>query len=160
MATAQVPHSELAEIVGVDLDTINNSVRYNIIHRARLGGRQLRARLFSTEEVYKTSYITELVKLGFAPSSASAAVDALWEEWRGAEAPKGWKLYAVVVPTKGTWTVTLCSQRTSGGTALPLLPTYPFVSCPAVPGSCSLAGVKRLPMLARRALDFSQDQDP
>ena len=115
MATAQVPHSELAEIVGVDLDTINNSVRYNIIHRARLGGRQLRARLFSTEEVYKTSYITELVKLGFAPSSASAAVDALWEEWRGAEAPKGWKLYAVVVPTKGKWTALLCSQGSSGG---------------------------------------------
>ena len=115
MATAQVPHSELAEIVGVDLDTINNSVRYNIIHRARLGGRQLRSRLFSTEEVYKTALIRELVQLGIAPSSASEAVDAIWEEWRATEAPKGQKVYAVVVPTKGKWTTLFCSQGSSGG---------------------------------------------
>jgi hypothetical protein len=114
-STTLVSVSELAEIVGVDLDTINNWVRYNIIHRARLGGRQLRSRLFSSEEVYKTALIRELVQLGIPPSSASDAVDAIWEEWRGTEAPKGQKVYAVVVPTKGKWTAALCSQRTSGG---------------------------------------------
>jgi len=111
----QVPNSELAEIVGVDLDTVNNWVRYNIIHRARLGGRQLRSRLFSTKEIYKTALIRELVQLGIPPSSASEAVDALWEEWRGTGAPKGQKVYAVVVPTKGKWTALLCSQGSSGG---------------------------------------------
>ena len=108
--------SELAEIIGVDLDTINNWVRYNIIHRARIGGgRQLRRRLFSTEEVYKTALIAELVTLGIAPSSASEAVDAIWEEWSATEAPKGQKFYAVVVPTKDKWTALLCSRKASGG---------------------------------------------
>jgi hypothetical protein len=115
VSTTLVTVSELAEIVGVDLDTINNWVRYNIIHRARLGGRQLRSRLFSTEEVYKTALIRELVQLGIAPSSASEAVDAIWEEWDGKEAPKGWKLYAVALPSKGKWTAALCSQGSSGG---------------------------------------------
>ena len=110
-----ISSAELAEIVGVDLDTINNWVRYNIIHRARLGGRQLRSRLFSSEEVYKTALIRELVQLGIPPSSASDAVDAIWEEWRGTEAPKGQKVYAVVVPTKGKWTAALCSQGKLGG---------------------------------------------
>jgi hypothetical protein len=113
--TTLVSASELAEIIGVDLETINNWVRYNIISRIRVGGRQLRARLFSTEEVYKTALISELVTLGIAPSSASEAVDAIWKEWRGAEASKGWKVYAVVLPTKGKWTAVLCWQRTSGG---------------------------------------------
>src|SRR6516225_5762730 len=115
VSTTLVTVSELAEIDGVDLDTVNNWVRYNIIHRARLGGRQLRSRLFSTEEVYKTALIRELVQLGIAPSSASEAVDAIWEEWRATEAPKGQKVYAVVVPTKGKWTAALCSQGSSGG---------------------------------------------
>jgi hypothetical protein len=114
-STTLVSAGELAEIVGVDLDTINNWVRYNIISRAHIGGRQLRNRLFSTEEVYKTALIVELVRLGIAPSSASEAVDAIWEEWKGTEAPKGWNLYALVLPSKGKWTATLCSQRTSGG---------------------------------------------
>ena len=115
VSTTLVTVSELAEIVGVDLDTINNWVRYDIISRARLGGRQLRSRLFSTEEVYKTALIRELVQLGIPPSSASEAVDAIWEEWRATEAPKGQKVYAVVVPTKGKWTAALCSQGSSGG---------------------------------------------
>jgi hypothetical protein len=58
---------------------------------------------------------SELVKLGNAPSSASEAVDAIWKEWAGEQAPLGWKLYAVVLPIKGKWMATLCSQRTSGG---------------------------------------------
>jgi MerR HTH family regulatory protein len=114
-STALVSASELAEIVGVELDTINNWVRYNIISRVRVGGRQLRARLFSTEEVYKAALTCELVKLGIPPSSASEAMDALWKEWKGTKAPKGWKLYAVVLPIKGEWTAMLCAQKVSGG---------------------------------------------
>ena len=105
----------IAEIVGVDLDTINNWVRDNIIHRARLEGRQLRSRLFSSEEVYKTALIRELGQLGIPPSSASEAVNAIWEEWRATVASKGQKVYAVVVPTKGKWTAVLRSQGSSGG---------------------------------------------
>ena len=55
------------------------------------------------------------MQLGIAPSSASEAVDAIWEEWRATEAPKGQKFYAVVVPSKGKWTASSCSQRISGG---------------------------------------------
>ena len=55
------------------------------------------------------------MQLGIPPSSASEAVDAIWEEWRATEAPKGQKVYAVVVPTKGKWTAALCSQGSSGG---------------------------------------------
>jgi hypothetical protein len=110
-----ISSAELAEIVGVDFETINNWIRRGVIARALIGTRQLRSRLFSTKEVCKAAFTSELVKLGIPPSSASEAVDALWEEWRGTEAPKGWKLYAVVVPIKGKWTATLCSQRISGG---------------------------------------------
>ena len=37
----------------------------------QLGGRQLRNRLFSTEEVYRTAMKNELVKLGIRPSQAT-----------------------------------------------------------------------------------------
>src|SRR6516162_6734930 len=97
VATAQVPHSELAEIVGVDLDTINNWVRYNIIHRARLGGRQLKARLFFTDEVYKAALTSELVRLGIQPSPASEAANVVWKEWEKKDVTEGQKVYAVVV---------------------------------------------------------------
>jgi len=107
--------SELAEIIGVGIDTINNWIRHDIISRVRVGGRQLRARLFSTAEVYKTALINELVTLGIAPSSACDAVDAVWKEWGGMEAPKGWKLFAVVLPTHDKWTAALSAKRTSEG---------------------------------------------
>jgi hypothetical protein len=110
-----VSSAELAEIVGVDFETINNWIRRGVIARALIGGGQLRTRLFSTDEVYKAALIAELVSLGIAPSSASGAMDAIWGEWDGAEASKGWKLYAVVMPIKGKWTAILCSQRVSGG---------------------------------------------
>ena len=106
---------ELAEVIGADLDTINNWVQRGIISRVAIGGRQLRARLFSTEEVYNAALTNELVRLGIQPSSASEAANAVLKEWRGMEPPKGWNVYAVVLPSKGTWTVTLCSQRKSGG---------------------------------------------
>jgi hypothetical protein len=110
-----ISSAELAEIVGVDFETINNWIRRGVIARALIGTGQLRSRLFSTKEVYKAAFTTELVQLGIAPSSASEAVDAIWEEWRATEPPKGQKVYAVVVPTKGKWTAALCSQGSSGG---------------------------------------------
>ena len=110
-----ISSAELAEIVGVDFETINNWIRRGVIARALIGRGQLRSRLFSTKEIYKAAFTTELVQLGIPPSSASEAVDALWEEWRGTEAPKGQKVYAVVVPTKSKWTALLCSQGSSGG---------------------------------------------
>jgi hypothetical protein len=113
--TTLVTSAELAEIVGVDFDTINNWIRRGVIARALIGGRQLRSRLFSTKEVYKAAFTSELVNLGIPPSLASEAVDTVWEEWKGTDAPNGWKLYAVVLPTKGKWTAALCSQRISGG---------------------------------------------
>ena len=69
-----------------------------MITRARIGGRQLRSRLFSTEDVYKAALTNELVKLGLAPSSASGAVNELWERWDKREV-EGRKIYAVLVPS-------------------------------------------------------------
>src|SRR6516165_7954389 len=108
-----ISSAELAEIVGVDFETINNWIRRGVIARALIGRGQLRNRLFSTKEIYKEAFTTELVQLGIAPSLASEAVDAIWEEWRATEAPKGQKFYAVVVPIKGKWTAALWSQKAS-----------------------------------------------
>ena len=80
-----------------------------------IGGRQLKARLFSTDEVYKAALTSELVRLGIQPSSASEAANAVLKEWERKDRIEGQKVYAVVEPAKGTWTVTLCSQRKSGG---------------------------------------------
>jgi|SRR4051812_15484746 hypothetical protein len=107
--------AELGEIVGIDIDTVNNWLRHAIINRARIGGRQLRSRLFSTEEVYKAGLKNELVKLGIAPSRASEAVNAVWKEWSKKEAPEGWNVYALVWPTNDKWNIALCSQKISGG---------------------------------------------
>jgi len=106
---------ELAEIVGADQETINNWIRRGMISRAAIGGRQLRARLFSTEEVYKAVITNDLVRLGIQPSSASEAANAIWKEWEGKVAPEGRKLYALVLPRKEGWTVELCSRKASGG---------------------------------------------
>jgi hypothetical protein len=59
-----VSAAELAKVIGTDLETINNWLRRGIITRARIGGRHLRTRLFSMEEVYKTALKNELVKIG------------------------------------------------------------------------------------------------
>jgi MerR HTH family regulatory protein len=104
-----------AEIVGVDVETIDNWIRRGVIARAPIGGRQLRNRLFSVEEVYRTALINELVTLGIPPSSASEAVDALWRQWGGKEAPGGRKLYALVVPNGDKWIASLCWRKVSGG---------------------------------------------
>src|SRR6516165_4670676 len=110
-----VSSAELAKIIGTDLETVKNWIRRGIISRASLGGRQLRNRLFSNEEVYRTVFINELVILGFQPSAASEAVNDVWKEWGKKDAPEGWNIYAVVFPNKDKWIVVLCAQKTFGG---------------------------------------------
>ena len=115
-----VSAAELGEVIGIDLETVKNWIRREIITRAPLGGRQLRNRLFSTDEVYKTALKNELVKLRIPPSSASDAVNALWKEWGKKDAPEGWNVYALLWPSNDKWNVALCSQKVSGG------PLYKF----------------------------------
>ena len=79
---------ELAEIVGADQETINNWIRRGMISRAAIGGRQLRARLFSTEEVYKAVITNDLVRLGIQPSSASEAEMPSGKNGKGKSLPK------------------------------------------------------------------------
>ena len=112
--------TELAEIIGADPITIDNWVRRKIITRVPPGRRQLRNRLFSTEEVYKAALKNELVELKIPPSPASEAVNALWKQWNKKETPEGGNLYALVSPNKDKWIVVLCAQKTSGG------PLYEF----------------------------------
>jgi hypothetical protein len=115
-----VSAAELGQIVGIDIETVKNWLRHGIITRAPIGGRQLRNRLFSAEEVYKTALKNELVKLGIPPSPASDAVNALWKEWGKKDIPEGRKVYAVLWPSNDKWGVVLCSQKLSGG------PLYKF----------------------------------
>ena len=115
-----VSAAELGEVIGADLETVKNWIRREIITRAPIGGRQLRNRLFSADEVYKTALKNELVKLGIPPSQASEAVNALWKEWGKNDVPEGWKVYAVLWLSNDKWNVILCSQKISGG------PLYKF----------------------------------
>jgi hypothetical protein len=116
-STTLITSAELAETIGADLETINNWIQRGIISRVAIGGRQLRARLFSSEEVYKAALTNELVTLGIAPSPASEAAIAVWKQkqWNGKDAPEGQKVYAIVVPSKNGWTVELCSRKAAGG---------------------------------------------
>jgi hypothetical protein len=107
--------AELSEVVGIDIETVNNWLRHGVITRASVGGRQLRSRLFSRNEVYKTALTNALVKLGIPPSSASQAVNAVWKAWDKKQAPEAWNVYAVIWPSKDKWTVELCSRESSGG---------------------------------------------
>jgi hypothetical protein len=118
--SALVTAAELAKVVGIDIETVNNWLRNGTISRAPIGGRHFRQRLFSSEEVYKAALTRELVKLGIPPSPASEAVDAVWREWDKKATPEGRKIYAVMFPTKDKWTVGLCWQRIPGG------PLYKF----------------------------------
>jgi hypothetical protein len=78
-----------------------------IISRTPLGGRQLRNRLFSADEVYKTALKNELVQLGIPPSQASEAVNALWKEWGKKDTPEEWNVYGVLWLSNNKWTVAL-----------------------------------------------------
>jgi hypothetical protein len=114
-----VSSAELGEVIGVDIHTINNWIRHGIIVRASIGGRPLRSRLFSMEEVHKAALLNDLVKLGLPPSDASKAVRTLWREWDKKESlPE--RIYGVVLPDKDKWVVALCWQKGSGG------PLYKF----------------------------------
>ena len=106
---------ELAKIIGTDMETINNWIRRGVISRVPIGGRQLKARLFSTDEVYKAALTSELVRLGIQPSPASEAANAVWKEWEKKDVTKGQEVYAVVVPTEDKWMAVLRSQGTSVG---------------------------------------------
>jgi hypothetical protein len=106
---------ELAKIIGTDMETINNWIRRGVISRVPIGGRQLKARLFSTDEVYKAALTSELVRLGIQPSPAMEAANVAWKEWEKRDVSDEQNVYAVVVPTKGKWTALLCSQGSSGG---------------------------------------------
>jgi hypothetical protein len=113
--TILVSAAELAEVIGSDPETVNNWIRRDIINRAPIGGRQLRNRLFSTEEVCRAALKNELVKLGFPPSPASEAVNTLWKAWDKKLAPQEQNIYALMLPSNDKWTVALCSRKASGG---------------------------------------------
>jgi hypothetical protein len=114
-STTLITSAELAETIGADLETINNWIQRGIISRVAIGGRQLRARLFSSEEVYKAALTNELVMLGIAPSPASDASNSIWNASEKKGTPEGQKVYAIVVPSKHGWTVELFSRKASGG---------------------------------------------
>jgi hypothetical protein len=107
--------AELGDVLGADLETVNNWIRRGIINRSRIGGRQLRHRLFSAKEVYKAALTRELVKLGIPPSSASDGVNEFWKAWDQKEFPDGRTIYAVLLPINDNWSVLLCWQKLSGG---------------------------------------------
>ena len=119
-STTLITSAELAETIGADLETINNWIQRGIISRVAIGGRKLRARLFSSEEVYKAALTNELVRLGIQPSSAMEAANSIWNAWEKKDAPEGKKIYALVMPRKDGWTVELCCRKASGG------PLYKF----------------------------------
>ena len=106
---------ELAKLIGTDMETINNWIRRGVISRVPIGGRQLKARLFSTDEVYKAALTSELVRLGIQPSPASEAANVVWKKWEKKDVTEGQKVYAVVVPSKEKWMAVLRSQGTSVG---------------------------------------------
>lgn len=110
-----VSAAELAEVIDVDIETINNWVRRDIVSRAKIGGRQLRNRLFSMEEVYKAALKNELVKLGIPPSSSSDAANALWRELDIKKIQEVRNIYGVALPVTDKWMVTLAWQKPSGG---------------------------------------------
>jgi hypothetical protein len=129
-----VPHEsalftsgELAEAIGAGLETITNWVRRGIISRARIGGRQIRKRLFSVDEVYKTAVAYELVKLGLAPSAATEAVNTIWGQCDRNDLFEHKQIYVILFPNDDKWTIVLCSQREQGG------PLYRFTRLTARP---------------------------
>jgi hypothetical protein len=137
-----VSAAELGEVIGTDLETVKNWIRREIITRAPIGGRQLRNRLFSTDEVYKTTMLKQLVDLGMGPSAAHEAVNVLWKEWGKKEAPEGWNVYAVLWPSNDKWSVALCSQKILGG------PLFKF-------GKSKLTEEMELPKLAFAVIPVS-----
>jgi hypothetical protein len=110
-----VSAAELGEIVGIDRETVNNWLRRGIITRASVGGRLLRTRLFSADQVYKAALTKELVGLGLAPSAASLAVKDVWKEWQRLDLREGGNFYAVIFPNEPKSSVIFWWQKRSGG---------------------------------------------
>ena len=106
---------EFSKLIGTDMETINNWIHRGVISRVPIGGRQLKARLFSTDEVYKAALTSELVRLGIQPSPAMEASNSIWNAWEKKNAPEGQKIYALVMPDKDGWVVELCWRKASGG---------------------------------------------
>ena len=110
-----VSATELAKVIETDLQTVNNWIGRGIISRTPIGGRQVKSWLFAKDEVYNAALKNELVKLGIPPSSASDAVNTLWNDWDKKELPEKQNLYAVILPSRGKFTVALCTRKKSGG---------------------------------------------
>src|SRR5262249_25628732 len=106
---------ELAEVTGIDFETINNWIRRRIIQRAQVGGRHLRNRLFSVEEVYRTALKNELVKLGIQPSVANDAINLLWREWLKQKEAEDKQLYVSLFLDSGKWVAGVSWRKTDGG---------------------------------------------
>jgi hypothetical protein len=107
--------AELAKAIGADVETIKNWVRRGVITRARIGGRQMPNRLFSTDEVYKAAVTYELVKLGLGPSAATVAVNTIWGQCNKNDFFEGKQIYSILFPSDEKWTVVLCWQDQQGG---------------------------------------------
>jgi len=90
--------AELGEIAGIDRETVNNWIRRGIIKRSTIGGRRLRNRLFSTDEVYKAALISELVQLGIVPSLASHAVNDVWKQWQRSDLRRRQNIHVALIP--------------------------------------------------------------
>jgi hypothetical protein len=114
--TIKVTAAELARTVGVDMDTVSNWNRRDLIARFEPGRRRLRTRLYSVEEVYKTALMKELVELHIPPSAAREAVNAIWRQWNKKETQDGSDIYAMLMPAyREVWNVALCSRREPQG---------------------------------------------
>ena len=90
--------TEVAESIGVDLETISEWLEVGAIDRAVFGGGR-----FSKYELQRAALTFEIVKLGLAPACAR---DVVWEMeydlqqiW-GETISKQYKAYAIVIPNK------------------------------------------------------------
>jgi hypothetical protein len=114
--------AELAGAIGADVETVKNWVRRGIVSRARVGGRQMRTRLFTAPDVYQTAVMYELVKLGLAPSAATQAAKVIWTKCDTDHFREGKQIYAILFRINDKWTTILCSQREEGGPLYKLSP--------------------------------------
>ena len=124
---ALVSATELGDLTGEDADTIKNWIRRGIIQRASIGGRELRTRLFTPEEIYKTKFKSELVRLGIPPSSANDAVEELWKVWDKKANADERRLYAVLFSNGNRWTAELCWEAAPGGPFFKVGKSSPFL---------------------------------
>jgi len=114
--TIMVSAAELGKMIGIDMDTLSNWNRRDLISRFEPGGRRLRTRLYSVEQVYKTALMKELVDLHIPPLAAREAVNAIWRQLNKRAAPEEPDIYAMLMPTgREEWNVTLCARKEPNG---------------------------------------------